>query len=187
MSKIRIDANKPNRETISAEKPPKTFSTEKPPRSFEQAGPSIRHSRSSRSIPVDHHDSVRLHGEEDDHDEDGSDTDEPESSSSSGHTAVDDTTPGQLEAGPRQRRVPTSQIPAAERDWPEDIVSFDSRQDRENPKNWPIRHKYAVTMMFGLTTSAYFLRLKRTTSLNTFAVCSTFASSVFSAASRAVG
>jgi len=44
-------------------------------------------------------------------------------------------------------------IPAEERPWKNDIVTFDSKDDPQNPKNWSYRHKAFVTMLFGLTTS----------------------------------
>ncbi|KIM78033.1 hypothetical protein PILCRDRAFT_76019 [Piloderma croceum F 1598] len=58
-------------------------------------------------------------------------------------------------------------ISAEERPWKNDIVTFDSKDDPQNPKNWSYRRKAFVTMLFGLTT-----------------MCSTFASSVFSPAFR---
>jgi DHA1 family multidrug resistance protein-like MFS transporter len=44
-------------------------------------------------------------------------------------------------------------IPAEERPWKNDIVTFDSKDDPQNPKNWSYRRKAFVTMLFGLTTS----------------------------------
>jgi hypothetical protein len=44
-------------------------------------------------------------------------------------------------------------IPAKELPWKNDIVTFDSEDDPQNPKNWSLRRKAFVTMLFGLTTS----------------------------------
>ncbi|GHJ84329.1 hypothetical protein NliqN6_0731 [Naganishia liquefaciens] len=52
------------------------------------------------------------------------------------------------------------------RKWKDDIVTFNTKDDPDNPKNWSYRRKVLITMLFGTTT-----------------MCSTFASSVFSSAS----
>jgi hypothetical protein len=49
------------------------------------------------------------------------------------------------------------------RAWKDDIVTFNSKDDPENPQNWPYRRKVTVVALYGMTT-----------------MCSTFASSVFS-------
>jgi len=46
-----------------------------------------------------------------------------------------------------------STIPVEELPWKDDIVTFDSQDDPQNPKNWSLRRKAFVTMLFGLTTS----------------------------------
>ncbi|CAD6588223.1 MAG: hypothetical protein CYPHOPRED_004316 [Cyphobasidiales sp. Tagirdzhanova-0007] len=51
------------------------------------------------------------------------------------------------------------------RKWKDDIITFDSRDDPANPKNWPYSRKVFVTGLYGMTTMS-----------------STFASSVFSPA-----
>ena len=40
-----------------------------------------------------------------------------------------------------------------ERQWGNDVVTFDSTDDPQNPKNWSYRRKAFVTMLFGLTSS----------------------------------
>ncbi|KAK4687592.1 MFS transporter, DHA1 family, multidrug resistance protein, partial [Tremellales sp. Uapishka_1] len=52
------------------------------------------------------------------------------------------------------------------RKWKDDIVTFNTTDDPENPKNWPPRKKLRVLILYGLST-----------------MCATFASSVFSSAS----
>jgi hypothetical protein len=37
--------------------------------------------------------------------------------------------------------------------WEDDIVTFDSKDDPQNPKNWSYGRKASVTMLFGLTSS----------------------------------
>jgi hypothetical protein len=46
-----------------------------------------------------------------------------------------------------------STIPAEKLPWKNDIVTFDSKDDPQNPKNWSFRRKAFVTVLFGLTTS----------------------------------
>lgn len=64
-----------------------------------------------------------------------------------------------------KRRKTQAGVPAEKREWPDNIVTFDSPDDPCNPKNWPSRKKIIITMLFGMTT-----------------MCSTFASSVYSPA-----
>ena len=64
-----------------------------------------------------------------------------------------------------KRRKTQAGVPAEKREWPDNIVTFDSEQDPANPKNWTPRKKVIITMLFGMTT-----------------MCSTFASSVYSPA-----
>ncbi|KZO98541.1 MFS general substrate transporter [Calocera viscosa TUFC12733] len=71
---------------------------------------------------------------------------------------------GELEKGLKKKER-GSELPPEESDWPEDVVTFDSKTDPSNPKNWSLRRKGMATMLFGMTT-----------------MCSTFASSVFSPA-----
>ncbi|GAA6014232.1 hypothetical protein JCM8202_005200 [Rhodotorula sphaerocarpa] len=59
--------------------------------------------------------------------------------------------------------------PPEERDWPNDIVTFNSKDDPANPKNWSFHRRYALVALLGTTT-----------------MCSTFASSIFSTATTAV-
>jgi hypothetical protein len=40
-----------------------------------------------------------------------------------------------------------------ERQWRDDVVTFDSADDPQNPKNWSYRRKAFVTMLFGVTSS----------------------------------
>ncbi len=95
-------------------------------------------------------------------------------------------------ANSRHSQKSESEIDPAVRDWKDDIVSnlfagcictsllinlhpqkssnkitFDSKSDPANPKNFPYREKMRITMLYGLCT-----------------MCSTFASSVFSSASK---
>jgi hypothetical protein len=53
----------------------------------------------------------------------------------------------------RSRTRSLCTTPAEERPWKNDIVTFDSKDDPQNPKNWSYRRKAFVTMLFGLTTS----------------------------------
>ncbi|KAF8494535.1 major facilitator superfamily domain-containing protein [Gautieria morchelliformis] len=69
--------------------------------------------------------------------------------------------PGDVEKSLKGRH--SDKISPELRSWPDDIVSFDSKNDPQNPKNWSSRKKVFVTMLFGMTT-----------------MCSTFASSVYS-------
>lgn len=49
--------------------------------------------------------------------------------------------------------------------WKNDIITFDTKDDPQNPMNWPYRKKIIVTMLFGLTTmSTLFLYLYRSMS-----------------------
>ncbi|BGP32950.1 hypothetical protein JCM10296v2_004736 [Rhodotorula toruloides] len=57
----------------------------------------------------------------------------------------------------------------ATRQWKNDVVTFDSKDDPANPKNWTFRRRYFLVALLGMTT-----------------MCSTFASSIFSAATPAV-
>lgn len=57
----------------------------------------------------------------------------------------------------------------ATRRWKNDVVTFDSKDDLANPKNWSFRRRYFLVALLGLTT-----------------MCSTFASSIFSTATPAV-
>ncbi|GEM08011.1 MFS multidrug transporter [Rhodotorula toruloides] len=57
----------------------------------------------------------------------------------------------------------------ATRKWKNDVVTFDSKDDPANPKNWTFRRRYFLVALLGLTT-----------------MCSTFASSIFSTATPAV-
>lgn len=56
-------------------------------------------------------------------------------------------------------------ISPQDRSWKDDIVTFDSKDDPQNPKNWSYNRKVLTTFLYGSTT-----------------MCSTFASSVFSPA-----
>jgi hypothetical protein len=59
-----------------------------------------------------------------------------------------------LEAAKRRSRTTSlCTIPPEERPWRNDIVTFDSKDDPQNPKNWSFGRKASVTMLFGLTTS----------------------------------
>ncbi|BGP63206.1 hypothetical protein NBRC10512v2_004543 [Rhodotorula toruloides] len=53
--------------------------------------------------------------------------------------------------------------------WKNDVVTFDSKDDPANPKNWTFRRRYFLVALLGMTT-----------------MCSTFASSIFSTATPAV-
>ncbi|BGO92279.1 hypothetical protein NBRC10512_001176 [Rhodotorula toruloides] len=55
------------------------------------------------------------------------------------------------------------------RQWKNDVVTFDSKDDPANPKNWTFRRRYFLVALLGMTT-----------------MCSTFASSIFSTATPAV-
>ncbi|KAK4334751.1 putative Polyamine transporter 1 (putative) [Rhodotorula toruloides] len=57
----------------------------------------------------------------------------------------------------------------ATRQWKNDVVTFDSKDDPANPKNWTFRRRYFLVALLGMTT-----------------MCSTFASSIFSTATPAV-
>lgn len=50
-------------------------------------------------------------------------------------------------------RTRSSNVPAEIREWKNDIVTYDSKTDPENPKNWTFKRKCFVTALFGLTTS----------------------------------
>jgi hypothetical protein len=86
---------------------------------------------------------------------------------------------------PRAGPKPSSAMSREEGQWKNGIVTFDSKADPQNPKNWSYGRKAFVTMLLGLTTSCAHLFIQHL--LLTFsAVCSTFASSVFSPAFRFV-
>ncbi|GAA6006447.1 MFS transporter [Rhodotorula paludigena] len=55
------------------------------------------------------------------------------------------------------------------REWKDDVVTFDSKDDPANPKNWTMRRRYLLVALLGFTTMS-----------------STFASSIFSTATAAV-
>ncbi|KZT61632.1 MFS general substrate transporter [Calocera cornea HHB12733] len=111
----------------------------------------------------------------------GADQEDPRASND--RTLVDVGLGGELEKGGKRRRPEGEgsngggerrrkgeDVPPEERDWVDDVVTFDSKTDPQNPKNWSLRRKGMATMLFGLTT-----------------MCSTFASSVFSPAVTYVG
>lgn len=52
----------------------------------------------------------------------------------------------------RVRSRKGSYVPPEVRVWKDDIVTFDTKDDSQNPMNWPYRHKVFVTLLFGLTT-----------------------------------
>ena len=54
-----------------------------------------------------------------------------------------------------------SSMHPAERPWENDIVTYDSEDDPQNPKNWSYGRKAFVTMLFGLTTSCAYLFIAR--------------------------
>lgn len=67
-----------------------------------------------------------------------------------------------LEKGPtRPTRRRTMTLPAEERDWVDNIVLWDSKDDPANPKNWSMRRRFGITMLFGMTTSEFFVGLPR--------------------------
>ncbi|GAA5988009.1 hypothetical protein JCM10908_002028 [Rhodotorula pacifica] len=83
---------------------------------------------------------------------------------------------GAADAGGRLGRTKSSrsgrmgeQEPPETRKWANDIVTFNSKDDPANPKNWSFRRRYALVALLGITT-----------------MCSTFASSIFSSATPAV-
>lgn len=91
-------------------------------------------------------------------------------------TAVSNADPARSEKDQTNRRrqgsaITRSQshVPAEEREWKDDIVTFDTRDDPANPKNWSQRRKISATFLYGMST-----------------MCATFASSVFSSAASYV-
>jgi hypothetical protein len=60
-----------------------------------------------------------------------------------------------LEATIKQRfkTKSSSALGPEEQLWDNDIVTFDSKDDPQNPKNWSPRRKALVIMLFGLTSS----------------------------------
>ncbi|GAA5910879.1 hypothetical protein JCM5296_002558 [Sporobolomyces johnsonii] len=71
--------------------------------------------------------------------------------------------------GNKVGRTKSEMVPAEERNWKDDIVGWDSRDDPANPKNWSFRRRYLITALLGATTMS-----------------STFASSIFSSATSYV-
>lgn len=67
-------------------------------------------------------------------------------------------------------RTSFSSMPPAERPWENDIVTFDSEDDPQNPKNWSYGRKAFVTMLLGLTTSCAHLFIQHSSTDILFSV-----------------
>ncbi|EIM92287.1 MFS general substrate transporter [Stereum hirsutum FP-91666 SS1] len=118
-------------------------------------------------MPTNHIDSCCVPDEGADHDPDN---DENHEDRDGEQTPVEDAD-REVVAKRERSRIDEIQadLPPEERRWKDDIVTWDSKDDPENPQNWSYSYKVIVTVLFGMIT-----------------MCSTFASSIFSSASNDV-